>query len=139
MEIRTIKSTQLPKIKYPLFWEGTRKFNSMTRISYVIDSIGEGKTPIKSRLTTDSYLVPLDINDYIIKIFFDEIGTGITIFRVIDISNIAFPKVEVVKRKPSDSNEWILNSDSDIELSASNRIDNIISKTIEIIESQGKK
>jgi hypothetical protein len=132
MNVRTIKSTQLPKFDGPLFWEGTKKFNKMKRVTYVLDSYGNGKDAVISRLSTESYLVPIIVSDFIIKMFFDDIGLGITIFRVIDITDIAFPKVEVIKRKPSDSDEWQINDETeqitdDFVLS---RIDDILEKTI---------
>jgi len=137
METKTIKSTQLSKRKEPLFWEGIRKFHTMKRISYVIDSEGEGKDPVKSRLSTNSYLVPIAVGDFIIKIFIDKIGTGITILRVIDISNIVFPKVEVVKRKPSDSDKWIINEKAEpIKDTVEIKIAQLIEKSIQHMNSK---
>jgi len=132
MNIRTIKSTQLPKFNGPLFWEGTKKFDKMKRVTYVLDSHGNGKDAIISKLSTESYLVPIIVNDFIIKMFFDDIGLGVTIFRVVDITDVAFPKVEVIKRKPSDSNEWIINDNTEqiTDNFILSRIHDILEKTI---------
>lgn len=128
--MKTIKSTQLPNIKEPLFWEGVKKFNTMKRITFVLNSEGEGKNPIKSRLSTDSYLVPINIGDYIIKIFIDIVGIGITILRVLNINNLSAPEVEVVKRKASNSNSWFVNEESkQIKTEVEDKIQLLIKKT----------
>ena len=130
METKNIKSVKLFGKKEHYMWEGTKIFNSMIRTLYILSAEGNGKNHVKSRLSTNSYLVPINNDDYIVKIFKDEIGTGISILRVINILNTDFIEVEVVSRKTANSEILIKNQYvKEIPEITLNKINFLINKT----------
>lgn len=130
----------------PCYWENIKKFDSMTRITLILDSFGSSKKPIYSKYGSEDRLVPIVEFDYIIKVFFENfnneenledvnrLGVGVSVLRIKEIdkySNKAM--VDLIIRKSPDSKNWIYNSKEGFEIEAVkkeilNKLYNIIRK-----------
>jgi len=128
----------------PCYWENTKNFDTMKRITHVFDSEGNKKNPIFTK--ADGDLVPIVEGDYLLKIFFEDNkpcdinkteqtctfgeGIGISILKIQEIDkykNIA--RTKVVMRKPSETDAWFDNSDNE-ETTSTNIIMNNITNLI---------
>lgn len=129
----------------PCYWENTKKFENMERLTHVFDSIGISKVPIYTRYESNDRLVPLVENDYILKVFFEpnfsctgpdiryNLGLGVSLLRIKEIdkySNGAL--VDLVFRKSPDSTEWVQNSLVDFPTKEAENV--IIEKLYNVIE-----
>ena len=54
----------------PCYWENTKSFDTMKRITHVFDSEGSKRNPIFTK--DDGDLVPIVEGDYILKIFVED-------------------------------------------------------------------
>jgi hypothetical protein len=126
MKRKTIKFARTNR-GIPALWENLKKFSDMQRITVISNENGNNVDAIFTRLSDNSSLIPIKENYIISKIFKDNIGTGVTILKIVKIDNYSNnAEVEVLLRKNSDSNEWLHNDECNISIELKEKIiDNI--------------
>lgn len=77
----------------PALWESLSVFEDMVRSTVFVDASGMNKAPLLvntrehgTRTSRKQSLVPIQIGDFIVKVFEDKIGIGVSIFEIVDIS-----------------------------------------------------
>jgi hypothetical protein len=112
----------------PSLWESYREFESVKRSVNVFNEFGERLECIFSKYD-NSCLVPIREGYYILKIFSDMDGKGVTLLKVIEIDRYSNNcVVDVVKRMTPGTNTW---SDYiEIEENVFNKINEIVKFTI---------
>lgn len=124
------------KTGVPALWQSLKEFMTMNRITMIVDSEGLLKDPIyvKHGTNAQSSLIPIMENDFIVKVFNDRDGIGVSILVVTNISqyqNVA--TVELVERLAPGTKSWIPNPNNLITLTdlAKERIMNLIDDAVE--------
>jgi hypothetical protein len=110
---KRIKFSRTPS-GIPVFWEKSKKFEDITRVTVLFTPEGDTKESIFNRIGTSDSLIPIKDGDIIVKIFFETNGIGISVLRLINIDKYSkYAEVEVIRRKSPTSSEWVYNKDAD--------------------------
>lgn len=115
--------TNRGKIGIPCMWENTKEFDTMKKITKVYNAEGGQITPIYVSIKNGSSLLPLSDGDLVLKIFIDEDGNGMSLFRLLSIdkySNEA--NSEIIVRKSSKDTDYTLNENATIDTDLLNKI-----------------
>ena len=134
-EPRAIKIARSRK-GVPCYWQTTRTFDEMKRFTTVLNCEGLTKTPLFEKDETNSSLMPIVEGDFLFKVFYDSIGTGVSVMRITDINKYSNEAtIEILKRKESDSNDWIVTpAFTDMPDGIKNLIDNVLkTNNIEVV------
>ena len=113
----------------PSLWESEKKMEGVTRVTCIFDENGNSKEPLHVRISSNSSLIPVRDNDYLLKVFFDSDGIGVSIIRILEIdkySNNAH--TEIVIRKSSNEEFYMTNTN------ATNLPDDVSEKIFKVIE-----
>lgn len=129
--------TNRGKLGIPCLWESVKVFPTMKKVTRIFNSNGESKQPAFINFKTKASLIPIEENDLLLKIFFDESGQGISVLRILNIdkySNDA--NVEIIVRKSNIDSDYIINKEaSQLTKELSDKIFNIIS---DILRENGR-
>lgn len=109
----TLKIVRHNKLGYPCLWKSSRSYKKLTVCTSIYDENIIPKDPIYSNYKDDSFLIQVKEGDIVLKIFLDYGGVSISILRILEIyENSEKAKSEIILRRESLDDEWILNIDA---------------------------